>query len=165
MNGTPRTDDNSMLNRLLRLLRQRRWAALATSAADGSPMASMVAYVPGDNAGCLYLHLSQLAAHTGNLLANGKAALVIGEEDNGSGDPQELARVTLQGQAVVVARDSEEYRHARERYLERLPASAQLFDFPDFLLFRLDVDSARFVGGFAQARRFDSDALCNVVTR
>lgn len=165
MNETPRMDENSMLNRLLRLLRQRRWAALATRDVDGMPMASMVAYVPGDNAGSLYLHLSQLAAHTGNLLANGRAALVVSEDDTGSSDPQELARVTLQGQVVVIARDSEEYRQARERYVERLPAAEHLFDFPDFLLFRLDVDSARFVGGFAQARSFGSDELCNVITR
>lgn len=165
MNGTPRMDDNSMLNRLLRLLRQRRWAALATSDADGTPMASMAAYVPGDNAGCLYLHLSRLAAHTGNLLANGKAALVISEDDCSDEDPQELARVTLQGQAMVVARDSEEYQQARNDYLQRLPASAQLFDFPDFLLFRLEVHSARFVGGFAQARSFSGDELGNVLMR
>lgn len=152
-------NDNSMRNRLLALLRQRRWAALATADGTGTPMASMVGYVISENAAVIYLHLSRLAAHTGNLLANGKAALVIGEDDGGSGDPQELARVTLQGRVTTVTRDGDEYRTARARYLERLPASEQLFDFPDFILFRLDVDSARFVGGFAQARSFSADEL------
>lgn len=147
-------NDNSMRNRLQRLVKQRRWAALATSAANGAPMASMVGYVCGEDSTVIYLHLSRLAAHTGNLLTNGKAALVVCEDDDGDGDPQELARVTLQGRATAVARDSDEYRRARDRYLERLPASEQLFEFPDFILFRLDVESARFVGGFAQARSF-----------
>ncbi len=151
--------DDSMRNRLQRLVRQRRWAALATSDAGGMPMASMVGYVCGENAAVIYLHLSRLAAHTGNLLANGKAALVIGEDDDGSGDPQELERVTLQGRVTVVARDSDEHRRARDRYLERLPASEQLFEFPDFILFRLDIESARFVGGFAQARSFGPSDL------
>lgn len=151
--------DDSMRNRLQRLVRQRRWAALATSAANGAPMASMVGYVCGEDSTVIYLHLSRLAAHTGNLLANGKAALVIGEDDDGSGDPQELERVTLQGRVIVVARDSDEHRRARDRYLERLPASEQLFEFPDFLLFRLDVAQARFVGGFAQARSFTAAEL------
>lgn len=152
-------NDNSMRNRLHALLQQRRWAALATADGAGVPMASMVGYVVGANTAVIYLHLSRLAAHTGNLLANGKAALVIGEDDSGVGDPQELARVTLQGRAVAVPRDSDEYRAARDRYLQRLPASERLFDFPDFTLFRLDVDGARFVGGFAQARSFSAEEL------
>jgi putative heme iron utilization protein len=165
MNETLRMDADSMRNRLLRLLRQHRWAALATTSTDGIPMASMVGYVPGEHAGSLYMHLSRLAAHTGNLLHNGRAALVISEDDTGTGDPQELARVTLQGRVVVITRDSDEYQKARDHYLERLSASERLFDFPDFLLFRLDVDSARFVGGFAQARSFNCDELCHVMMR
>ncbi len=157
--------DNAMHHRLLQLLQQHRWAALATSAADATPMASMVGYVPGIHAGILYLHLSRLAAHTRNLLGNGMAALVIGEDDTGNGDPQELARLTLQGRATVIARDSEEYPAARARYLQRLPAAEPRFDFSDFILFRVEVDSARFVGGFAQARSFGSDQLRNMVTR
>lgn len=156
-------NENGMRHRLLRLLRQHRWAALATTDTSGNPMASMVGYVPGDDASIVYLHLSRLASHTGNLLANGKAALVIGDDDGGAGDPQELARVTLQGSAVIIDRDSGEYNKARDRYLVRLPASTQLFDFPDFLLFRLDVHRARFVGGFAQARSFSAAELHGLV--
>jgi putative heme iron utilization protein len=152
--------DQAMRYRLLHLLQQRRWAALATADVGGSPMASMAGYVMGDNASVIYLHLSRLAAHTGNLLASGLAALVVSEEDTGhTVDPQELARVTLQGRCVVVTRDSMEYRAAKQRYLQRLPAAERLFDFPDFMMFRLDVESARFVGGFAQARSFSRDEL------
>ena len=153
-------NDNSMRNRLLHLLHQRRWASLATSDDAGNPMASMVGYVCGENAAVIYLHLSRLAAHTGNLLANGRAALVISEDDTGAGDPQELARVTLQGCVTAIARDSDEYHCARDHYLERLPAAEQLFEFPDFILFRLDIETARFVGGFAQARSFSAAELC-----
>ncbi len=152
-------NENSQLARLLRLVEEKRWAALATSDAAGNPMASMVGYVMTPDHGGLYLHLSRLAAHTGNLLAGGRAALVISEEDNGRKDPQECARVTLQGDARVIARDSDEYLPARQRYLLRLPASERLFDFPDFLLFRLDIQAARFVGGFAQARTFSATEL------
>lgn len=152
-------NDNSMRARLLGLLQHHRWAALATADEQATPMASMVGYVMAEDAATLYLHLSRLAAHTANLLANDRAALVVGEGDTHSGDPQELARVTLQGNCVVVARDSAEYASAKSRYLQRLPAAARLFDFPDFLLFRLDVQSARFVGGFAQARSFSRNEL------
>ena len=152
-------NDTSMRKRLLQLLRQHRWAALATTTADATPMASMVGYAMGEDASVIYLHLSRLAAHTGNLLANGKAALVISDADTNAEDPQELARVTLQGKCVVAARGGEEYFTAKTQYLQNLPASERLFDFADFQLFRLDVESARFVGGFAQARSFSRDEL------
>ncbi len=152
-------NERSQLARLARLAGEKRWAALATVGADGLPMASMVGYVTDGSPAVVYLHLSRLAAHTGNLLANGGAALVVSEEDDGSADPQECARVTLQGKARAVARDSDEYRRARALYLQRLPASERLFDFPDFTLFRLEVDEARFVGGFGQARTFSAADL------
>lgn len=152
-------NDTNHHHRLVQLLRSQRWGALATADASALPMASMVGYVTGGDASVVYLHLSRLAAHTTNLLANPQAALVVSEADDGAGDPQQLARLTLQGQTQVVTRDSAEYGAARERYLQRLPAAARLFDFPDFLLFRLDVASARFVGGFAQARTLGAAAL------
>lgn len=151
--------DSPLLQRMLHLLRQQRWGALATTDAAGTPLASMVGYVLDEESGVIYLHLSRLAAHTGNLLANGKAALVISEQDLDTEDPQQLSRVTLQGNCAVVERDSAEYPAAQQRYLQRLPASRQLFDFPDFLLFRFTVESARFVGGFAQARSFSGSVL------
>lgn len=153
-------NDHPMRQRLLHLLTHHRWAALATADSNTTPMASMVGYVMGQNASVIYLHLSQLAAHTGNLLANGKAALVISESDiNTTTDPQELARVSLQGRCVVVTRNGGEYSTAKAHYLQRLPASERLFDFPDFVMFRLEVESARFVGGFAQARSFSREEL------
>lgn len=155
-------DNEAMHKRLQRLLQQQRWAALATADTSATPMASMVGYAMGENASMLYLHLSRLAAHTGNLLATGKAALVVSEHDTHTGDPQELTRVTLQGTSTVIMRDSAEYAAARARYLQRLPDAARLFEFPDFLLFRLNVESARFVGGFAQARNFTHTELARL---
>lgn len=149
-------ESRSQLARLKRLLSAARWASLATVDEAGMPMASMVGYITAEPPVCAYFHLSRLAAHTGNLLANGRAAFVVSENDDGQGDPQELTRVTLQGEVQVVERGSEEYAAVRERYLQRLPASERLFDFPDFILFRLDVAEARFVGGFGQARTFSA---------
>ena len=149
-------ESRSQMARLKRLLSAARWASLATVDEAGMPMASMVGYLSAEPPVSAYIHLSRLAAHTGNLLANGRAALVVSENDDGQGDPQELTRVTLQGKVQVIERDAEEYATARERYLQRLPASERLFDFPDFILFRLDVIEARFVGGFGQARTFSA---------
>ncbi|HKJ76630.1 MAG TPA: pyridoxamine 5'-phosphate oxidase family protein, partial [Gammaproteobacteria bacterium] len=63
------------------LLRQQRWAALASLGRDGRPLASMVAYAAEPDLSAFYLHLSRLAAHTGNRLATPEASLAISEPD------------------------------------------------------------------------------------
>jgi len=139
------------LEGLGRLLRGQRWAALATVGEDGTPLASMVAYCPADDLGSVTLHLSRLAAHTGNLLARPQISLVVTEPDDGRDDPQTLARATLAGEVSAIPRDAADFPALRAGYIARLPESEPLFDFPDFILFRLTVNEARFVGGFARA--------------
>lgn len=136
---------------LSRLIRGGRWAALATYG-DGAPLASMAAYaVEADFTGFL-LHLSRLSAHTRNLLSSPLASIAISEPDSARvRNPQTLARVSLQGEARPIPKDSPEYAQARALYEERFPDSSPLFEFEDFLLFRFVPGEARYVGGFAKA--------------
>lgn len=135
---------------LARLIRSQRWAALATLK-EGSPLASMVAYVAEPDFSGFLLHLSGLSAHTKNLLAEPRASLVISEPDTGSGDPQTLARLAISGHVEEIPRNEAEYDRARGLYISRLPTSEMLFGFGDFKLFRLLPKEARYVGGFARA--------------
>ena len=130
------------------LIRGQRYGALGTLR-EGAPFVSMVAYAAEPDFGGLLLHLSRLAPHTRQILADPRASLLICERDDGREDVQTLARITLVGAATPISRD--EHAQARERYLARLPAAAPLFDFPDFWLFRLAPQEARYVGGFARA--------------
>jgi heme iron utilization protein len=132
------------------LIRSQRVAALGTLR-DEYPFTSMVAYAAEPDLGGLLLHLSRLAPHTRHLLAHQQATLLIHEQDDGRDDPQTLARITLLGAATPVAAESAAYASARACYLERLPAAAPLFDFPDFALFRFVPSEARYIGGFARA--------------
>jgi hypothetical protein len=151
------------LPRLIALLDERRWAALATIGMRGKPEASMVAYVVDEKLDALYLHLSQLAAHSRNLLRNPDASLVVSEADSGDGDPQQMARVSLFGRVSCLQRDEPGYEEARCRYLHRLPTAEPLFDFADFRLFRFAIYTARFVGGFAQAHSYDAADLAEAL--
>lgn len=153
------------LENALALLRQQRWAALASVDAEGQPQASMVAYALAPERAELYLHLSRLAAHTANLLAKPACSVVISERDAGQGDPQQLARLSLFGQVAILERGSDEYIEGRHYYLQRLPDAEPLFDFPDFILFRMRVAQARFVGGFARAYSYSADELHRAVAR
>ncbi len=144
------------------LLSAQRWAALATLREDGVPYVSYVAYVAEpDYSGC-FLHLSRLAPHTHYLLSGGRVSLGISAPDDGTGDPQLLPRVTLTGTIETLARDTPAYAAARALYLARLPEAERLFGFGDFVLFRVRVTAARYVGGFARAATLSDEELRRV---
>ncbi len=149
---------------MLNLIRDRRWAALATQGPDG-PDASWVAYVPEPDCGGFLLHLSTLSAHTRNLLAHSRAGLAISEPERDGADPQTLARVTVQGEVAIIPRDRADYRQAALRYQDRLPDAAPRFEFGDFLLLRLTPIRIRFIGGFARAYTLDHDRLRVIAQR
>jgi putative heme iron utilization protein len=135
------------------LVEGRRQAALGT-VDGGAPFVSMVLYAlerrPGRPPAPL-IHVSRLSAHTRHLHADPRASLLIALPDVGEGDPQALARVTIQCLAQPVTPDAPDYAEARAAYLGRLPQQEYLFSFPDFTLFRLEPQEARYVGGFARA--------------
>ncbi len=110
----------------------------------------MVAYAAEPDFGGFLLHLSHLAAHTRQLLAAPQSSLLICQPDDGRDDPQTLARITLVGAATPIPIESAAHAAARACYLARLPSAAQLFDFPDFMLFRFLPTEARYVGGFGR---------------
>jgi putative heme iron utilization protein len=138
--------------RLAALLRGQRWAALAT-ARDNVPLATWVAVAPEDDLGGFLLHLSRLALHTRYLETNPRASLSFTESDRGTGDPQELARVSLQGYVETLRRDADGYAAARERYLACFPDAAPMFEFADFALVRFVHEAAHYVSGFGRVHR------------
>src|SRR5262245_8964124 len=151
MDRSERVIPDDELRSVKSLLSAGRWAALATIADDGYPLASMVAYVPWQGFHCYLLHLSRLSRHTRNLLLKPQASLVVSELDPGTGDPQVLARVSLTGHTDVVPREAAQYPTARSAFLQRLPSAAPLFGFADFVLLTFTVERGHYVGGFARA--------------
>jgi len=151
---------------LAHLVLANRWAALAT-VKDEKPFSSYVAYVAdvSDSDGGLLIHVSRLARHTRNLLGSRYAALSMSESDDGNGDPQTLARVTLQGSVTVIGRDCGGYNDCRKKYIQALPESQQLFGFADFVLFKFSVDQVRFVAGFGKSYTLSSDTLWRIAAK
>jgi len=77
---------------------------------------------------------------------------------------QELARVTIQGRAEMLGRDSEKYAAAREVYLTRFPDAAPLFEFSDFNIFIIKPVSARVIAGFGQAGSITSEEFVTAIS-
>ena len=134
------------------LLAAAHTGALATVGLEGGfPFGSLVAYAV-EGAGRPLLCLSDLAEHSRNLAADPRASLMVAA--NGDGDPLALARVTVLG-SVVELRDDERAA-ALDAYRRRHP-DAFYATFDDFRLYRLDVASVRYVGGFGRMSWVSAD--------
>ena len=138
------TDASSLL---ARLVRGQRIAALGTLR-QGAPLVSMVLYLPSPDFSALYLHVSRLAWHTQDMLADPRVSLSIVQADDPVCDPQRLARVSVRGEAKAVPHDAPVFAELKQAWLARYPESAISFELADFAFFRLSPRDARFVAGF-----------------
>ena len=146
---------------LQQLIQNRKTAALGTLH-QGVPFVSMVPYAMARD-GSFVLHVSRLAAHTRDMLDNPNVSLLITESEASGKMPQALARVTVQGRAEMLDRNSEKNTEAREVYLSRFPDAAPLFEFSDFNIFILEPVSARVVAGFGQAITITGEELATAI--
>lgn len=127
-----------------KLLRRARTCALSTLlAADQAPYGS-VASLATDVAGYPILLISTLALHTQNLLADGRASILVSELP-ASGDPLTGPRVTVMGR---FARTDDEA--VKRRYLARHPAASFYAGFGDFSFWRMEPAAIHGVAGFGR---------------
>jgi heme iron utilization protein len=142
------------------LVRTHRQATLAVSTND-EPFTAMVSYAMSEaqHGGGLLVHLSNLSLHKRLLLANPKCSLLIAEPDDGRAEVMSLARVTLNGNAIKLSKETQAYAEAKAAFLAKLPTSEVMFGLADFDLFRITPSSGRFIAGFGRAFGLSSDDL------
>jgi heme iron utilization protein len=141
---------NRELTDVLRQLIHGRMTAALGTLHQGVPFVSMVPYAVARDESFI-LHVSRLATHTQDMLDSPEVSLLITESEASAKMPQALARVTVQGRAEMLDRDSEKNSDAREVYLSRFPDAAPLFEFSDFNIFIIKPVSVRVIAGFGQA--------------
>jgi heme iron utilization protein len=139
------------IRELRQLLTSRSTGALGTLH-DGAPYVSMVPFVLLPDPPIFIIHVSQLAAHTRDMLANPRVSLLIAEAEQANLSPQALPRVTILGPARQLSSVTTEYAAAKAAYLSRFPDAASLFNLGDFSLFTITPTEVRWVAGFSQAR-------------
>jgi putative heme iron utilization protein len=110
----------------------------------GFPFGSLMPFALDQSGRPLFL-ISNMAMHTQNLKADGRASLFVTNAAPGD-DPLGAARITLVGNALPVP--SADLSDAREKYLARHPGSSYWVDFSDFSFFRLNPVELYYVGGF-----------------
>ncbi len=116
----------------------------ALASKDGWPYGSLVS-VALDCDGSPLMLFSTLSDHARNLAQDPRASLLF-EETSRLKNPQTGPRITVTGRIKKTTQD----RH-RRRFLARHPEAAFYAGFGDFNFFRMQIDRAHFVGGFAKA--------------
>ena len=129
------------------LMRSLRSASLSTGLAtvDGWPYGSMVTVAIDQGANPLLL-MSDLSDHTRNLAEDSRASLLFVQPTRHR-NPQRGARVTVMGKI----RKTNKLEHAA-RFLTIHPEAEMYAGFGDFNFYRMSVERAHWVGGFARAQ-------------
>ena len=119
---------------------------------EGYPFGSIAPFVLDHDGNPLIL-ISTIAEHTKNIQADARVSLIA--FDSGASDMQAGARLTVIGKAIPMDKDEA----LRARYLRYFPQAEGYFDMHDFLFHRIDVEQARFIGGFGKIHWVPGDEL------
>ena len=125
-------------------------------------MVSMVPYAIEPGSPCLVIHVSSLAAHTGNMQGQPAVSLLVVAPEVADEPVHALPRASLQGQAQAPMPGSPDWHRARDAYLGRFPEAAAMMELGDFRLVRIQVDQIRQIAGFGAARTVDAAQLAQL---
>jgi hypothetical protein len=141
------------------LIADMRSLQLSTVGPDGIPYCGYTPYLHrAPNS--FYIFVSQLAAHTRHLLANGTVAIMIIADEQSTTQIFARARVSYLCDAKQIPHDNPDYSLALNDYQQRHGKMAgMLRQLPDFVLFRLQPRSGQFVMGFGKAYKLAGDHL------
>ncbi len=146
---------------LANLIRTQRIGALGTLRA-GAPFVSMILYTASPDFQAFYTLISRLAHHTQDILKDAHVSLMIVESGDESQDPQQLARVSITGQAVAITPEAADYESIKSLYIEKFPQAAFNLTLKDFAFYRIVPSSVRYVAGFAKAFDLNTEDLRRV---
>ena len=149
MQGEPDTDRPAAtpgfdaLGLAAKLLSTIRVASLATLDKAGYPLATLTTLALDHDFMPLIL-ISELSAHTQNLMSQPRFSLLLAE--TGKGDPLAYPRLTLTGDAARTLSPE-----AKIRFVDQVPKARLYADFGDFSLWRLEPRLLHLNGGFGKA--------------
>ncbi len=124
---------------------------LATLDHSAKPRASYTPFVEGED-GCFYIFVSQLAAHTQDLLAQPAAGILLLEDEQDARQIFARQRLSYQCHVEVVDPETSLYKAMLDAMEARFGNVLELLrSLPDFILFRLIPYEGQYVKGFGKA--------------
>src|SRR3546814_1749553 len=100
--------ESRLTRELRKLLGQQRTAALGTIGDNGAPFVSRVPFAAEPVSGDLVIHVSAMAAHTGNMQARPDVSPPVAQSEAPGEPVHELPRVTRTGRAFTPERERSE---------------------------------------------------------
>ena len=141
-----------------RLLAEARTVLMAAPGEDAMPEMGVTPVVRMN--GALYIYPSRLSAHVRAVLAAGKAALMVIEDESKAQNIWARKRLKFDAELVEIERNSDEFNEICDAFAATHgPTMGLSRDFSDFHLLRLRPFSGVMVLGFAQAYRLSGEAL------
>ena len=135
-----------------------RSAVLATVDADGNPEVSYAPFIETSGSYCIYV--SELAAHTGNLLARPVVSLMLIEGEDEARSIFARRRLTYRCTVKEIARNDVRFDQRLDQFAQRFGELINMLrTLADFHLFELTPVSGSYVGGFARAYRINADEI------
>lgn len=132
---------------------------LSTVSAEGKPNGSYAPYIT-DEKGNFYIFVSQLASHTGDLLNNPQLSVLLVEDEQDARQLFARKRASYYCHSSVIEKSATNYEALMDLFETRFSSMISLLrTLPDFILFKLEVQSGSFVNGFAQAYEITEDGL------
>ena len=152
------TDQTRQLQQAARAFRDRfDTVLLATASAQGIPEISYAPYLL-DEAECICIYVSELAAHTGNLVRQPRASLMFIADEKESRNPFARERLVLHCRAEAVT--GEAAAAILQGMEDKFGRTVELLrSLPDFHLFRFHVEEGSYVRGFGQAWALEGNGL------
>jgi heme iron utilization protein len=149
MNDT--ADITKRAKALQELLASQQTLLLSTASVAGIPDLSYAPFVR-DESGCLYIFISELAAHTDNLLSNPQASVMFVRPESESNNLFARERAIFDCSVKKIDRSDNGYSAQLMALQNRFgEIVGVLRSLSDFHLFALAPISGRYVAGFGQA--------------
>ena len=141
-----------------RLLAEARTVLMAASGDDAMPEMGVTPVVRMD--GAFYIYPSRLSAHVRAVLAAGKAAFMVIEDESKAQNIWARKRLKFDSEIIEINRNSDEFNVVCDFFVDMHgPTMGLIRDFSDFHLLRLRPRGGVMVLGFAQAYKLSGEAL------
>lgn len=153
-------DMKQVKNAYQNLLASFKTVLIATTSRDGKPEASYSAYIK--YRGHYYIYISELAAHTRNMIETAQAGLLFIENEDKASHLFARQRVSFQCEVIEIERESTDFDFIMDLFEDKFGNFiSMLRDLQDFHLFKLVPQKGNFVQGFARAFTIDGEAMDN----
>jgi putative heme iron utilization protein len=132
---------------------------ISTITTNEDPNSSYAPYIM-DDTGNFYIFISQLAQHTGDLQRNPRVSILLAEDEQNTSQLFARKRANYYCHCSPVKKESPDYTALLDAFETRFGSIMKLLrTLPDFILFKLEVQSGSFVQGFGKAFTITKNGL------